>query len=473
METTQVKVSNVIEAVELAEKFKKDGSHNWFRGQIDNWLVKTTLARLDKSLRESAIEKLERFYDWVKTTKGLEYIGENIDATMAVAQHYGLPTNYVDFSTEPKVAGFFASDYDKPLDDKLSCIICLNTGNLERFWLAMPQNYPPPGFIKLNVPDLWRLDAQYGCFLYLPYDEFEKIYHFDRILFPKTNIALEIKKEDVYPKRKSNLEILLGQYFMTERLIEGTKRFENNTNVISIPYSEWSKDIYPNGIPEHSSWSPGNLEPWMLSPKEDFFETNTSTNVATEIRVDNIDSLLDLPAKIQEQILEVFHKQPDIRNKLPNWTLHVKQDDSLSYENISHLINGYLNNLWDGLRFLPHSNNDIAYGLGMCIAYVLALKGDFRNPDSRHWEGAANKCLNGPIEIEFGSIDGSYSRGFVSSNSLLDAVRPDLLNYVGETWKEKFKVIRLGLFKHQGIREELLISICSLQYLQRKLRRSR
>ena len=50
-----------------------------------------------------------------------------------MAQHYGLPTTLIDFSTEPKVAAFFSAHDAKPPKDgeeDVSCIICLDPANL-------------------------------------------------------------------------------------------------------------------------------------------------------------------------------------------------------------------------------------------------------------------------------------------------------------------------------------------------------
>ena len=68
---------------------------------------------------------------------------QDVDAICAVAQHYGIPTNCIDFTTSAEVAGFFAADNAnaRPLSDE-SCILCLNTRDLKRFWRNMPPKGP-------------------------------------------------------------------------------------------------------------------------------------------------------------------------------------------------------------------------------------------------------------------------------------------------------------------------------------------
>lgn len=50
------------------------------------------------------------FLHWVRTTNGLQALASNLDMTIAVAQHYGIATHFIDFTTEPYVAGYFASE---------------------------------------------------------------------------------------------------------------------------------------------------------------------------------------------------------------------------------------------------------------------------------------------------------------------------------------------------------------------------
>src|SRR4051812_30884562 len=98
------------EALEIAEQLRRRGEHDWFRGQRRDWPLKSSLVRLGETERDEALAKLARFEHWVKSTRGLEDLAHNADMAIAVAQHYGLPTNFIDFTTEPKIAAFFATD---------------------------------------------------------------------------------------------------------------------------------------------------------------------------------------------------------------------------------------------------------------------------------------------------------------------------------------------------------------------------
>lgn len=431
------KVTDVEEAIELAETLKRAGSHNWFRGQTKNWPVKSSLVRLDESLKQITLEKIGRFTYWVKSTPGLEYLASNHDAAIAVAQHYGLPTNFVDFTTEPIIAGFFASNTQHG-SDELGCIICLNTDDVKDFWKHMPARYPPPEFLELNVPDLWRLESQHGCFLFCPYDNFELIYDFDRILFPNTKQLSGISIDEIYPRRKSHLEILLDQYFMNERMIESERGIDlsmYNTHRIEAPEGGCDPEVFPQGLPEHPSWSSATIKTWLNLAGEPFIGTRTALQY--ELFIDVGKNLSLIAYSTRSQILNDLMTISGVRSKLISWRIRISDQNTL-HPDFSSLMSERLARLWDGLRRLPHSDEDISSGLGMCIAFGVALRGEFGRSIKGHWETAAEACLNEAIELEFGAADGSYSRGYASGSKLLAAVRSDVESFMSPKWRNQF-----------------------------------
>src|SRR5271166_3562894 len=111
--TQEHRVSDVEEAIELAERFRQDGAYTWFRGQTKPWPPHTTMARAhmagEAQLR-LAWDRFLRLLSFMDVHPELRQIRENQNAFLAVAQHYGIPTPYLDFTTEPAIAGFFACD---------------------------------------------------------------------------------------------------------------------------------------------------------------------------------------------------------------------------------------------------------------------------------------------------------------------------------------------------------------------------
>lgn len=434
----KIKVDSVEEAVRVAEQLKHSGRTYWFRGQAKDWPLRSSFIRLKPEDQQLALEKHARYEAWLKHTPGLENLAANTDAAIAVAQHYGLPTNFVDFTTQPEIAGFFASEKaDSNTAADLACIICLDVEDLREFWQLLAERYPPPEFLEITVPGLWRLEAQHGRFLYCPYHNIEQLYDFDRILFPNTHLFRGLRHEDVYPERKSHLEVLLEQYFMTERMIEGQKALSSMRRrrvVIKAPTGGCDPDVFPNGLPEHPSWSAAALRPWLELRAEQFDKVRTV--VSFRVQLQESRSMTDIVRVVARQLLQDLFTLSGVRSKLVNWDVQLTGDYDLPPDFSSRLA-PRLARLWDGLRRLPYSDEDLCVGIGMCVAFAVALSGDFRNPDHQHWERAAHHCLSEPVELEFGAVDKSYSRGYASSAGLATAVRPDILSHVSDRWKNQ------------------------------------
>ena len=155
--------NDVASAVKMAEEMKKRGTHDWFRGQTRNWTLQSSLNRNPEKYVES-VERAKQFSGWVGSTPGLEPLWEDVDGTVAVAQHYGLPTHFIDFTTEPYVAGYFASENaptvdpaafnfteekrrffsSEPATDQVGCILCLNREELLNAWRDVAHIQPVP-----------------------------------------------------------------------------------------------------------------------------------------------------------------------------------------------------------------------------------------------------------------------------------------------------------------------------------------
>src|SRR5207245_3740132 len=124
----------------------------------------TTLFRSKK--RDDALSKAARFAQWVKSARGLEDLAESGDLAIAVAQHYGLPTNFIDFTTEPKSAAFLATDGWKESGSKEGVIICVNTQVLLDFWESMTTRYPLRACLPLSLDYILRTGAVQGCVVF-------------------------------------------------------------------------------------------------------------------------------------------------------------------------------------------------------------------------------------------------------------------------------------------------------------------
>ena len=130
-------VGDIEEAVELANKFNDDGTYDWFRGQTQAWPPHSSLYRLQHGIdaeasAEANRRRLASFFSWLSEIPELRYLlePEHVHSAFAIMQHYGIPTHYIDFSTDPGVAEFFAADTKTPPVGEKSCIYCLDSQDL-------------------------------------------------------------------------------------------------------------------------------------------------------------------------------------------------------------------------------------------------------------------------------------------------------------------------------------------------------
>jgi hypothetical protein len=348
----------------------------------------------------------------------------------------------MDFTTEPRIAAFFAT-HRSPAglgNQEYSCIICVNTHELQDFWSSIARvrpDWPEPRRVGVDVSELWRLQAQRGIFLFLPYEDFERIYDFDRIYFPAQSSIPLIPEEDVYPKQKSDLEILLDQYFMLERMAEGDQilaetidKFAVRVQAEGLPEGIEKACFGKAGLPVLNSWSEVNLQAWREPTPERWSEYSKAPRVGIELPP------LEDPAKqlsrMARTLTEQLMTQPELRKGPVIWRCggEVFVEESLRL-------------FWDGARRWPYKDEDLATGLSLVAVFALLVS---RSPRAQHYphiaEELATCCLGHVIEVEIGMIDGSYTRGYARRSDLARAVRTDFTQYLNDEWRPQITKIQ-------------------------------
>ncbi|MDD2449863.1 MAG: FRG domain-containing protein [Sulfurimonas sp.] len=224
-----VVVDNIDDALEVAMKFKENDEYDWFRGQSGLWPLISTFNRLSVDEQKTMLKKISLLQHWANETLNLQ----NEDKIIAIAQHYGIPTNFIDFSTDPKTAAFFASNTsdNNSEPNEYSCIICINTqvvsNIIEISKNTTFKNRPHPELLSINVDNLWHLDAQKGKFLYLPMVGFELSLPFKRIIFKRSKQnGSKFVGTDYIPERRSSLEQRFYGYIQMRILSDTTELLE-------------------------------------------------------------------------------------------------------------------------------------------------------------------------------------------------------------------------------------------------------
>lgn len=451
----RVEVNNVQEAVELATQYRNEGRYDWFRGQTLERTPYSTGVRLqmhgDKEAFAHNKRRIFMFCRWLEKTPPLAHLlqPENVHQLFAILQHYGIATYYLDFTTDPAVAGFFACDTETPPREGLSSIYCLNSADLMDFWDSMSQLEARKGAqieqVVVDVSNLWRLQAQAGVFLYVNYN-WDVDYPMDRIVFPYTGYPAAPTRDRIYPKDKSPLEHLLDQYFDVENTTFANERFreflieiQGNDDAMT-KWESFERGLYKEAfvdaasVMELPSWDPSTLEGWHETPDERYHRI---VGRSFRLQLGDDTSATAIGETIRLAVLRSLQSDAGQRG----FALQFLLDDAPAELNAA-LLQTLLERAWNGMRTLPFTDEEI----GDCLGRVALL----------HAIGFADitvdrtECLApyfGPMyRVAFGPADGAGSGGWVSIEGLKQCLRADMRSLLND--EHRHRVDDIGeLFK--------------------------
>jgi FRG domain-containing protein len=453
------RVRDVEEAIELAQRFCEDGTYNWFRGQTKPWPPYTSLTRLLLSGGDDQLEpikaQLGRLDGFMQLHPELQKIVEDRNAFFSVAQHYGLPTHYLDFTTEPAIAGFFACDTQNPEPGSDSCIYCLNTDDIREAWKTLASVYPAAEIelVTASVPNLWRLESQHGVFLYCAPNNRDSWYEMDRIVFPYRGHPPYPPKSVIYPDKKSALENLLDHFFAEERRREGRKLLLSGLKNAAIISDEGPPDFYSpqyfktGRLEPDSSWDPSILKSWEDAVSEPF---QTMQRHPISLTLEPTWSPLERRRRVTTSVAGALRMHPGLRRSLVEWDF--ADQSATAHDARNKLSREAVQWLWDGMRRLPYTDAQIATAIRLFVQ--LASLGLTVDTSSGRQSKIATEVFGSSIEIEFGGFDGSYSRAHAGEAALREAMRDDFLALVEDEHRatfQKAETILLAVFAPQRL----------------------
>lgn len=428
-------VNSLEEAIKLAEDYKKSGKYNWFRGQIGLWPLISSGNRLNDIERNEAEKKLKRFDNWANANG----LFSGYDSSEAIAQHYGLKTMFIDFTTDPKIAAYFASDGINYKDYQYSCIYCLNTEDFEDSLKDIKKFFPDlpdyPRLLDIEVDNLWRLETQKGKFLYQPCINFDWFYSMHRIVFKvKNNDIKFFDKSYIYPESKSVLEERLDSFFLMEQNNENsrnTKEFveKSKENGMTIFEFEASEELYVKEFIKHEEmllnykWSDKDLKPWKNRTIEKYKEIYTTEKILFEIEsFKNTEQNKEIVFK---QVFKLLTSNKDIRKKAIKFSI---VDNEKNIE-LMQKFEKYSNLIWNGMRKLPYENDEIAKVMSDLVQILDISISEYEKSDKNF------------LKIGFSDITGSGNIAFVNEKNLYEAMRDDLQEFIIEKTEDVRSII--------------------------------
>jgi FRG domain len=125
-----------------------------FRGQADrNWDLVPRLHRDDSVANRRALARF--VFAMMYLQRQADSTSQTYQAELATAQHYGLPTALLDFTLDPRIAGFFAVDSDDPNLGSEAAI----------YWMPLQTVCDLGGIVVLAPYWVERIYRQKGCFI--------------------------------------------------------------------------------------------------------------------------------------------------------------------------------------------------------------------------------------------------------------------------------------------------------------------
>jgi hypothetical protein len=422
---------NVVEAIWTAEELQAAGKYDLFRGQLSaTWDCVPSLFRVPAAMRAMAADAARRYRLWVGETPGFEDIYGDPDLAGAVAQHHGLPTRLLDFTTSPKIAGFFATDGDCSAHAE-GAIILLRSSDVTEMARILPGRVLR--VLRPRLENLWRMTAQRGVFVETEFPSLEYLGLTARITFPHDEATSGLAREEIYPQQ-SPLEILLRQYFDNESALRSMRDVEamfRHDEIVHYELPTWEKNreyFQPDGLDPLDSWRPELIAPWLAVGSEPL--------AGPEAR--SLSLPCGLPASVfgdsvRDQVRAQLSDSP-MRTKRIRWRCEIEGTNAGdgNMAEFADLLGAKLGLLWDGLRRLPYDDTVLADGMGLCAAIL-------RGQHSGRSERDVLEELLGPVtKIGFGAADGSGASAYGANARLRQALRRDLLAHAAPAHREVF-----------------------------------
>lgn len=411
-------VGNVIEALTLCHKMLAAGEADIFRGQPHPWPMVPSAHRLGY-LSQDANPRLGRFIDWLSVSSH-GYLIDGVGALggkqefVAIAQHYGIATEFLDFTTSPEVAAFFALDGDAPKESTHAIIYVGRKDNI-----AQVENCT---LVETHIPNLWRMESQKGLFVHLrePSASSMLTNSFKKILFPREPLEVitrtTISRSVIYPPRKSTLELVIDQ-FLYDELYKESMASQPPTEVVIRRKLKTYPGIFKNRSPVMDrSWLNNDLR-WLRGFREK--DSLPRDHRKAELHLQSFPTARELAKELTRQLYPLLSEAWQTRAFLDfdiDWTG--------SQNNQNAVLNTALSAYWDGLRARPYSTQEVIISIITSIALAIGPFVVSKSTD------LFEDILGDVTRVKFAYSNARALPGLVNTKSIIEALSHTLAEQI-------------------------------------------
>ncbi len=397
-------VESVQIAVEKCWQLVQEGQADLFRGQTRDWpKLIPSIFRTSGEYRATALKELEYFKEWARSVPQMAvYRGEDASIT-AIAQHYGIPTAFLDLTTNPEIAALFAKTSAAGEASSEAVIYCFLEAGLTSLKEAR--------LTRINVDNLWRLESQKGLFLQFLDETLADTLRDQaiRIYFPVSSLAAE-ERTRLYPVRKSALECIIDQWIYRRQVEEVTENLEGIRYKFITHRETYPGSFRWRAMPKfEANWF--EQEPaWVFPPIE-------SVSIVDDPEIITLPIVnFTQPDLAREELVTAFQgpiRQSRATGRLMCFVASLSPQKSHLSGSVSTLIN----RCWDGVRVLPYQADEVTASMALTAMLLLARAEEVEGVDD--WP----KQFFGELKtIEVAPIGGHIEAGAVSRTDLKSAM---------------------------------------------------
>lgn len=246
-----VRYSNINALIKRLKKDeKKSGGVYYYRGQIHDWPIESSISRVNYN--EEEISKTSYFVQKFLKHPALHLKDDNEEDAqrcVAIAQHYGYKTDLIDFTTNVEVAAYFATDGIKEHPDfeygylwrisekeisKIKSLLEFTVKNIaetdfndsvKKCLTESLTSLDFNPFFSVSIPELSRMNNQQGVFLWDLYTIVFNLYFRNRkpdFEFRHNGNVYSsntLNSELIYPKPNA-LELEIERFKSVEAMVE-------------------------------------------------------------------------------------------------------------------------------------------------------------------------------------------------------------------------------------------------------------